>query len=177
MEQKNDVDERNKKESPALSNRSNVMARVAIFITSIVFLSMIVVGVYSFIDNDFIIYGNSEYIGGALVIGSFIVPSLLLRYAFKLGPDHVRDVFFDQLALVLAIATIALIVFIPQVISMITYHPWFSGLLVGGGGIMYVISWFLRKRPKFIVGGFLIAIASIVIFFGLMGFLAMKYII
>nr|MDO8114469.1 hypothetical protein [Candidatus Sigynarchaeota archaeon] len=151
--------------------------RLGIFLATFLFIALIALGVYCFIDDDFIIHSDSEYFGGAFAIGAFFLSPLLLRYAFKFDASRVRDVFFSQLSLLLVVLVFAAMILIPGATGLLTYNPWFSLAIVAAGIALQLLAWRLRTRPKFIVGGFLIAVASVMEFFGIMGLLAMKYII
>ncbi len=149
----------------------------SILLTTVIFIALIVGGAYLIIEEDAIIDEYSGYIGAPLIALAFFLPSIMHRYTFKFEPARVRDVCFSQLALLITVLAAIGIGYFPEISSLLAYQPWFSATLAGAGTATYIVAWLLRKRPKYIVGGFLIALASVLVFYGALGLLAGKYVI
>jgi hypothetical protein len=64
-----------------------------------------------------------------------------------------------------------------EILDIVAYQPWIASLLVGIATVVYVLVFVLRKRLSYVIGGFLIVIASILLFFGLFTLFSMKYLI
>jgi hypothetical protein len=150
---------------------------LSILLTTVIFIVLVVGGAYLIIEKDAIIEGYSGYIGAPLLALAFVLPPIMHRYTFKFEPARVRDVFFSQLAFLITVSAAIGLGYFPEVSRLLAFQPWFSATVTGVGTAMYVVAWLLRKRPKYIIGGFLIAVASVLVFYGGLGLLAGKYVI
>ncbi len=149
----------------------------AILLTTVIFTILIVGGGYLIIEEDVIIDEYSGYFAIPLIALAFVLPPIMHRYTFKFEPPRVRDVFFSQLAfLITALAAVAPWL-LPEVTDLLAYQLWVSVTFTAVGMALYIVAWLLRKRPKYIVGGFLIAMASVLVFYGALGLLAVKYVL
>ncbi len=163
--------------APARSIGTTIKGGFAILFTTVLFTVLIVGGTYLIVEEDAIIDGYSGYFAIPLVALAFVLPPVMHRYTFKFEPARVLDVFFSQLAFLITALVAVVPWLLPEVSSLLAYQPWFSATFTVVGIALYIVAWLVRKRPKYIVGGFLIAFASVLVFYGVLGLLAGKYVV
>ncbi|MHA1371112.1 MAG: hypothetical protein ACTSRA_15530 [Promethearchaeota archaeon] len=174
MKKKKNIKNPSKASVTTQPRRNVVLDRFAIFLSTIVFLMMIIFGVYTFFDDDIIIKNDSEYIGGPIFLAAFFIsPLILLSFRFK--GFRIRNVFFSQLSLFLCILAFVGIALIPGSVGMIMYNWWYCLTLLGGATGLYLLAFILRKRERYVIGGFLIGMGSILAFWGLLGIFAWNF--
>ncbi|MFX0098174.1 MAG: hypothetical protein ACFFCS_01240 [Candidatus Hodarchaeota archaeon] len=175
-----------------MEERNVVRDRIGIVVTSIVLLLFFLSGGYILIDGfenflEFLTLDEytsvetmeflkdyEEYLGGAILIGGFLLSPLLLRYAFKMPAFRMRNIFFSQISVIICLVILLGVALLSEINYYIIYLPWVPILLLSGGAACYLLAFFLRKRPRYVIGGFLIGIASIVVFYGMLGLIFMK---
>ncbi|MHA1791343.1 MAG: hypothetical protein ACTSVI_01780 [Promethearchaeota archaeon] len=170
----NNLEKENKVKTPR-AKKTIIMERFGIFLSSLIFFVMIFAGIYGLVEKDAYIDNISNYIGGVLFLAAFFIPSIILRYAYRFEPFRVRNVFFSQLSLLLGLILFVALALIPGSFGLIVYTWWFPTILIIIGGFLYFLAWKIRDRPRYIIGGFMIGVASILLFFGLLSLFLVKF--